>query len=382
MKYTENYGFDMPEGTDFVDVEHFNTNTEMMDKLLCPEYTEGKTLTELSSGEKLATGFGKLAKAVKDLISHLADEVGHITSAERVNWNDANTKKHTHSNKTILDNITASYSTEEKNKLSGIATGANAYTHPSYTARTGVPTANQTPGFGGTFTVTQPVSDGAGHITAMNSRTVTIPNTAATTSAAGLMSASDKTKLNGIATGANKTSIVANLTTETSGYALDGTMGKMLYNYIRALQTDVTYLKYLASANVTDFIEAKYIKNYPNNELGSINYAYMPYSVWNSLTTSNKVIVGFTNGAIGVFSIDTKSSQQLGRTITWIKGSVPYVAKATIQGGTPTLALASGNGSYTVWDDEIYVSTGELKYTLIFEISASSKIPSVFYKVI
>ena len=28
------------------------------------------------------------------------------------------------------------------------------YTHPSYTARTGVPTANQTPSFGGTFTVT------------------------------------------------------------------------------------------------------------------------------------------------------------------------------------------------------------------------------------
>ena len=28
------------------------------------------------------------------------------------------------------------------------------YTHPSYTAKTGVPTANQTPSFGGTFTVT------------------------------------------------------------------------------------------------------------------------------------------------------------------------------------------------------------------------------------
>lgn len=80
---------------------------------------------------------------------------------------------------------------------------ANKYTHPSYTARTGVPTANATPAFGGTFTVSQPVSDATGHITAINSRTITIPSSAATTSAAGLMSAADKTKLDGIATGAN-----------------------------------------------------------------------------------------------------------------------------------------------------------------------------------
>lgn len=83
-------------------------------------------------------------------------------------------------------------------KLNGIATGANAYTHPTYTARTGVPTANQTPAFGGTFTVSQPVSDGTGHITAVNSRTITIPSAVVTTSANGLMSASDKSKLDGI----------------------------------------------------------------------------------------------------------------------------------------------------------------------------------------
>jgi len=87
-------------------------------------------------------------------------------------------------------------SASDKSKLDGIASGANKYTHPSYTARTGVPTANATPAFGGTFTVSQPVSDASGHITAINSRTITIPKTEATTSAAGLMSASDKSKLN------------------------------------------------------------------------------------------------------------------------------------------------------------------------------------------
>lgn len=67
------------------------------------------------------------------------------------------------------------------------------YTHPSYTARSGVPTANQTPAFGGTFSVTQPVSDNSGHITAMNSRNVTIPSTPASTSAAGLVTTGAQT---------------------------------------------------------------------------------------------------------------------------------------------------------------------------------------------
>ena len=84
-------------------------------------------------------------------------------------------------------------SSTDKSKLDGIATGANAYTHPSYTARTGVPTANVAPAFGGTFTVSQPVSDATGHITAINSRTITIPATAASASAAGLVSTGAQT---------------------------------------------------------------------------------------------------------------------------------------------------------------------------------------------
>ena len=51
------------------------------------------------------------------------------------------------------------------------------------------------------------MSDSTGHITAINSRTVTIPSSTATTSAAGLMSKDDKTKLNGIENGANNTTV-------------------------------------------------------------------------------------------------------------------------------------------------------------------------------
>lgn len=68
---------------------------------------------------------------------------------------------------------------------------AAAYTHPSYTARTGVPTANQTPAFGGTFSVNQINSDATGHVTTTNSRTVTIPSTLSNgTETAGLIKTS------------------------------------------------------------------------------------------------------------------------------------------------------------------------------------------------
>lgn len=76
------------------------------------------------------------------------------------------------------------------------------YTHPEYTALTGKPTTNQTPGFGDMVTVSQVKSDGTGHVTAMDDRTITIPATEATQSAAGLMSAMDKIKLDGITAGA------------------------------------------------------------------------------------------------------------------------------------------------------------------------------------
>ena len=72
------------------------------------------------------------------------------------------------------------------------------YTHPEYTALTGKPTTNQTPGFGDMVTVSQVKSDGTGHVTAMDDRTITIPATEATQSAAGLMSAMDKKKLDDI----------------------------------------------------------------------------------------------------------------------------------------------------------------------------------------
>lgn len=95
-------------------------------------------------------------------------------------------------------------SATDKAKLDQVEAEANKYVHPAYTARTGKPTANQTPAFGGTATVSQVTTDATGHVTSLTDRTIKIPNTVASQSAAGLMSAADKTKLDGIATNANK----------------------------------------------------------------------------------------------------------------------------------------------------------------------------------
>lgn len=104
---------------------------------------------------------------------------------------------------------------ESANAHADAAAAAVAYTHPTYTARTGKPTANASPGFGGTFTVSQITSDSTGHVTGATDRTITIPSAAATTTAAGLMSATDKTNLDALSSGAvTKSAVSAALTAQ------------------------------------------------------------------------------------------------------------------------------------------------------------------------
>lgn len=92
-------------------------------------------------------------------------------------------------------------SAADKTKLDGIAENANNYTHPGYTAQAS-----------GLYKVTV---DSTGHVSAVAAvaksdiTALGIPESdttysAATTSAEGLMSAADKTKLDGVTAGANK----------------------------------------------------------------------------------------------------------------------------------------------------------------------------------
>ena len=62
----------------------------------------------LALGETASTAYaGDKGKSTTDsLNTHKADTTAHITATERTNWNDANSKKHAHSNKSLLDTYT------------------------------------------------------------------------------------------------------------------------------------------------------------------------------------------------------------------------------------------------------------------------------------
>ena len=139
-----------------------------------PTFTPAAALTNLTSGEKLTVTLGKLAKAEEDFIAHKADAVQHITAAERTNWNDSNSKKHTHSNKSILDMVTQAM----LDKLAGIAEGANKYVHPTTAGNKHVPSG------GASGQILRWSADGTAVWGADNNTTYSVFK-AATTSAAG-----------------------------------------------------------------------------------------------------------------------------------------------------------------------------------------------------
>lgn len=131
MTETFNYRLQKPEANDYYDIEIFNKNMDIVDEKLneieknssggeiiqahienknnphtvtkeqvglgnvpnvatneqTPTYTIASSNENLSSGERLEVAFGKIAKAISSLISHLTDNTLHITTAERNTWN-------------------------------------------------------------------------------------------------------------------------------------------------------------------------------------------------------------------------------------------------------------------------------------------------------
>lgn len=142
---------------------------------------------------------GTLAAARLPVVPVTKGGTGATTKAAALTSLGAAAAEHSHT--------TVNGHTVESDVPAGAVFTDTVYTHPSYTARTGKPTANQTPGFGATFALSQIVSDATGHVTGATDRTVKIPDTAATQSTAGLMSAADKTKLDGIDSGAQVNSV-------------------------------------------------------------------------------------------------------------------------------------------------------------------------------
>lgn len=122
----------------------------------------------------------KIAK-IDGLSNHAVNKTIHITAEERTNWN---AKASTTTASTTQNGL---MSKEDKSKLDGVATGANKYVHPS-THPASIITQDSSNRF---------VTDA--EKATWNGKAST---SVASTTANGLMSKEDKAKLNGIATGA------------------------------------------------------------------------------------------------------------------------------------------------------------------------------------
>lgn len=183
MKTTGNLGLKKPDGTDIVDIADLNGNMDILDTAI---------------------------KAVQD---HSTDAVKHLTAAERTVWNaKASTAAATTS-------VAGLMSAADKSKLDGVAAGANNYAHPTGDGNLHVPAtgttnntkvlkAGSTAGSAawGTVNGAEVVED-SGHRFATDTEKAVwnakASTAAATASVAGLMSATDKSKLDGVAAGAN-----------------------------------------------------------------------------------------------------------------------------------------------------------------------------------
>ena len=305
---------------------------------------------------------------------------------------------------------TNDYTTAEKNKLSGIASGAEVnqnafsnvkvgsttiaadsktdtltfvagdnititpdaandkitidavdtvYTHPSYTARTGVPTVNQTPAFGGTFSVSQPVSDTTGHITALNSRTITIPNSTATTSAAGLMSAADKTKLDGIATGANKITVDSALNT-TSTNPVQNKIVTSSINTLNNLVGSTPVSEQISSAITTQKGANGGLAELDNS--GKVPTSQLPSYVDDVLEYSAKSSFPST-GEAGKIYVDTATN----KTYRWGGSAYVEISPSLALGTTSSTAYRGDYGAaaykHAVTNKGIAKSSGLYKIT-------------------
>lgn len=188
------------------------------------------------------TSFQNLCESLKILLSHKVDKV----SGKGLSTND--------------------YTTTEKNKLAGIAEGANKYSLPTASSST----------LGGIKVGTN-LSISSGVLSATNTT-----YSAATTSTAGLMSASDKTKLDGVATGANKYVLPTATSTTLGGVKVDTALSTASSNPVqnKAVTAKINNI-------VTDTTSeiAAIVNNYGSKNLA--NAALIPDQTAGGITRKN-----------------------------------------------------------------------------------------------
>lgn len=170
-KTTEKFGLIQPEGYEKYDIEVQNENMAKIEAALvemqenngnsdntelsaeqalesAKQYTDEQlenlvgsapetlnTIHELAGAmeensdliETLNEAIGNSAKK-EELESHIGDSTVHVTPEERTAWNDSNSKKHSHDNKSILDTITQALITAWNDAVTHITDGTRHVT--------------------------------------------------------------------------------------------------------------------------------------------------------------------------------------------------------------------------------------------------------------
>ena len=238
---------------------------------------------------------------------------------------------------------TEDYTTAEKTKLAGIAEGANAYTLPTATASV----------LGG-------VKIGA-NIAVANDGTISGDYSAATTSAAGLMSSTDKAKLDGIAEGATAVTVDSALSATSENpvqnkvvkSALDGKVdtvsgkGLSTEDYTTAEKTKLAGIAEGATATTVDSalsatsenpVQNKVVKSALDSKVDTVSGKGLST---NDYTDAEKTkLAGIAEGA-NAYTLPAATTTTLGGVIVGTNLSVD--ANGTISGNY-SAATTSANG--------------------------------------
>lgn len=320
--YTPNYNLKKPAGGEYYDVADQNGNMDLIDTALKSHDTTLSGKAGKSEAVKNITRSGLTFTATK------ADNSTFTFTQQDTTYSDATTSTH------------GLMSTADKTKLNGIANNANNYSLPL--------AANGTRG-GIQVGYTQ---SGKNYPVQLSSEKayVNVPWTDttyndATTSTHGLMSTADKTKLNGIAAGANNYSLpmAANGTrggvqlgysTNAKNYAVQASSEKL---YVNVPWTDTVYTLPLAANGTRGGVQLGYTtsgKNYAVQQSGEKLYVNVPWenTTYSAATTSANGLMsssdktklnGIASGAqvnnLATISIDVNFSSGVG-TISDLAG--------------------------------------------------------------
>ena len=167
----------------------------------------------------------------KSNTGHTHDDRYYTESEMDTKLNGKASSGHTHSAAT--QSAAGLMSANDKKKLDGVATGANAYSHPTGNGN------NHIPSGGASGQILRWSAAGTATWGSDNNTTYS----AATQSAQGLMSAADKKKLDGITAGANmlKSDIVNNCTSTNTDKPLAANQGKVLMEKFNQLNSDLAW---------------------------------------------------------------------------------------------------------------------------------------------